>query len=63
VHAAEYTTFSNSPAGFCCIDVSTNSFAPGSNSYPNQLINSSVPFTALVLAQIPAGVSFEIDIA
>ena len=54
------------PKQLCCIDVTTN-MIPSANSgtsiYPkNELINSTVPFTELIVAQIPAGASFEIDI-
>jgi hypothetical protein len=48
------------------IDVSANSIPPANNGtsiFPGSgLLNSPVPFTALILAQIPAGAAFEIDI-
>jgi hypothetical protein len=54
------------PKQICCLDVSTNMIPPKAHGgfYPiNQLMNATVPFTELILAQIPNGASFEIDIA
>ena len=56
----EWAPGSPPPKQICAIDVSTKSRPP---AYSNELMNSSVPFTELILAQIPSGASFEIDIA
>ena len=59
----EWAPGSPPPKQICAIDVSTNSRPPANTNYSNELMNSSVPFTELILAQIPSGASFEIDIA
>jgi hypothetical protein len=61
----EWAPASPPPKQICAIDVSTNSIPAASSgtSYSRELVNKPVPFTELVLAQIPNGASFDIDIA
>jgi hypothetical protein len=53
------------PKQIYCFDASTNPIPAQSSgtSYSKQLINSNVPFTELICAQIPDGAQFEIDLA
>jgi hypothetical protein len=48
-----------------CIDPTTNPICipAGSATLSNELMRSDIPFSALVLAQIPTGSSWELDLA
>jgi hypothetical protein len=59
----EWAPGSPPPKQICAIDLGTNSRPPANTNYSNELMSSSVPFIELILAQIPNGASFEIDIA
>jgi hypothetical protein len=61
-YVPEWAPGSPPPKQICAIDVSTNSRPPANANYSNELMSSSVRFTELILAQIPSGASFEIDI-
>jgi hypothetical protein len=48
-----------------CIDPSTNIICipAGSATLSNELMRNDIPFTTLVLAQVPVGSAWELDIA